>query len=105
MRLAAVLLLPAFAAVLSRPAAAQTPSHHDGIRAFAALELAGRAPEPRAERRAVPHELLAQRRSQPGTVYLIVGGAVAVAGILVEEDILIIGGVVVAGYGLYLNVR
>jgi hypothetical protein len=51
--------------------------------------------------------LLAQpgRRRAPGTVLMIVGGAVAGAGILTDESLLIVGGVVVAGYGLYIYLR
>lgn len=51
-------------------------------------------------------DLLAQRRARAhdrGTVFMIVGGAVAVVGILADEGLLIVGGVVVAGYGLYLH--
>jgi hypothetical protein len=49
-------------------------------------------------------ELLAQerrRRRAPGTVLMIVGGAVAAVGILTDESVLIVGGVVVAAVGLY----
>jgi hypothetical protein len=45
------------------------------------------------------------RPRAPGTVLMIVGGAVAGAGILADESLLIVGGVVVAGYGLYLYLR
>lgn len=44
-------------------------------------------------------------RRSPGMPLLIAGGAVALAGLLVDEDLLVIGGVVVAGYGLYLHMR
>ena len=44
----------------------------------------------------------AVRRRAPGTVLMIVGGAIAGAGILTDESLLIVGGVVVAGYGLYI---
>lgn len=107
MRILAVLALLACAA--PPRVAAQTPSFDESLRAFAALELAGRTPAVRADPPAPAADLFEQRRRRarraPGTVFLIVGGAVAVAGILAEEDILIIGGVGLAGYGLYLNVR
>lgn len=44
----------------------------------------------------------AVRRRAPGTVLMIVGGAVAVAGLLADESLLVVGGVVVGAYGLYL---
>jgi hypothetical protein len=47
----------------------------------------------------------ASRPRAPGTVLMIVGGAVAGAGILADESLLIVGGVAVAGYGLYLYLR
>lgn len=47
----------------------------------------------------------ASRRRAPGTVLMIVGGAVAGAGIITDESLLIVGGAVVAGYGLYLYLR
>ena len=52
-------------------------------------------------------DLLTQRgrRRAPGTVLMIVGGAIAGAGILTDESLLIVGGVVVAGYGLYIYLR
>jgi hypothetical protein len=107
MRLVAILALLACAA--APRTAAQTPSYDESLRALAAIELAGRTPAVQAHTPAPPADLFEQRRRRarraPGTVFLIVGGAVAVAGILADEDILIIGGVVVAGYGLYLNVR
>ena len=50
--------------------------------------------------------LVQQRRSRaPGTVFMIVGGAVALVGLFAEESLLVIGGVAVAGYGLYLYMR
>lgn len=45
------------------------------------------------------------RRRAPGTVLMIVGGAIAGAGIITDESLLIVGGVVVAGYGLYIYLR
>jgi hypothetical protein len=45
------------------------------------------------------------RNRAPGTVFMLVGGAVAVAGLLADESLLVIGGIVVAGYGLYLYLR
>ena len=47
----------------------------------------------------------AVRRRAPGTVLMIVGGAIAGAGIITDESLLIVGGVVVAGYGLYIYLR
>jgi hypothetical protein len=42
-----------------------------------------------------------RRRRAPGTVLMIVGGSVAAVGILTDESVLIVGGVVVAAVGLY----
>lgn len=44
----------------------------------------------------------AVRSRAPGTVFMIVGGAVAVAGLIADESLLVVGGVVVGAYGLYL---
>lgn len=40
-----------------------------------------------------------------GEILMIVGGAVILTGLLVEESLVTIGGVVVGGYGLYLYLR
>jgi hypothetical protein len=96
------------ALLAAAPAAAQSPLPRDfdaELRATAQLELAGRAAH-RATARATPVAALAAPRSRgPGYALLVAGGAVAVAGLLAEEDLLVVGGVVVAGYGLYLNLR
>ena len=44
----------------------------------------------------------AVRRRAPGTVLMIVGGAVAVAGLVADESLLVLGGVAVGAYGLFL---
>jgi hypothetical protein len=90
-----------------QPAAAEAPAYERSL--VAAAELAQRAaPAPRLAAAPDAAALAVQRRRAdrgPGTVFLIVGGAVAVAGILADEGLLVVGGVAVAGYGLYLNLR
>ncbi|HXF95400.1 MAG TPA: hypothetical protein VNI61_04795 [Gemmatimonadales bacterium] len=88
------------------PAAAQTPAYDRSLRSFTAPDLPARTPALSAA--PAGSDLLLQRRRgrrSAGTVFLIVGGAVAVAGIIADEGLLVVGGVVVAGYGLYLNLR
>ncbi|HEX9705420.1 MAG TPA: hypothetical protein VGA20_09255 [Gemmatimonadales bacterium] len=100
---AALTLLLALAGV--GPTAAQVPAYERSLRASAELtQLATQPVQPAAH----VVDVIAQRRRarrDPGTVFLIVGGAVAVAGLLADEGLLVVGGVVVAGYGLYLNLR
>lgn len=96
------------ASLLATPAAAQSrtaPPFEPSLRAAAALELASRAnraPLPEAPRTVV---VKARRSRGPGYAFLVAGAAVAVAGLVADEDVLLVGGVIVAGYGLYLNVR
>ena len=40
-----------------------------------------------------------------GEILMIVGGAVIVTGLLVDESLVTIGGVAIGGYGLYLYLR
>jgi hypothetical protein len=40
-----------------------------------------------------------------GEILMIVGGAVILTGLLVDESLVTIGGVAVGGYGLYLYLR
>lgn len=40
-----------------------------------------------------------------GEILMIVGGAVILTGLLVDESLITIGGVAVGGYGLYLYLR
>ena len=105
--LAALLLslAPAIAGAQTPP-----PQYASAIQASVALQLAATrgtplaspAPTPGADV-LIPSRI--RRHAAPGTVFMIVGGAVAVAGILADEGILIVGGVAVAGYGLYLYLR
>lgn len=105
MRVGLLVLLLGFAAATA--ARAQAPTVRPDFPSFAPPELhpgtlAPAAPSAWEEDAAQQRRA---RRGQPGTVFLIVGGAIAVAGIVADEGILIVGGVVVAGYGLYLNLR
>ena len=55
-----------------------------------------------------PEDVLVGRAARPrapGTVLMIVGGAVAIAGLVADESLLVVGGVVVGAYGLYLYLR
>lgn len=110
LRPAAVLLFVTLAGV--GPAATQVPAYEQSFVASARLaQLAIRPAQPSVVTAVTwtTDDLTAQRRRRvrrdPGTVFLIVGGAVAVAGIVTDEGLLVVGGVVLAGYGLYLNLR
>lgn len=108
MRVAGLLLL--FLAVHIRPAVAQSVRFQAGIQAAASLRLPSQ--NPAAELRPTTNSAVLDpsrfRSRAPGATLMIIGGAAIVAGILVGGNgstILILGGVGVGAYGLYLYTR
>lgn len=110
--------LPFVACLLAFPAAAaaQYPQFESSIHAAAALDIAAgtaRAPAPALDAVLVPLaspvaplvQARAARNRAPGVLLMIVGGAVAAAGLVTDESVLVVGGVGLAGYGLYLYLR
>lgn len=108
MRIAGLLLL--LAALCPHLAGAQANAYQAGIQAAAGLHLpppspAAPAPQP------FDGELLAARRFSsraPGATLMIIGGSAIVAGILVGGSggfVLVLGGVGVGAYGVYLYTR
>ena len=102
----AVLLL----AICASPSPAQSGSYQAVAPATAALQLTASVPAVHAPLPAHADLLPARRFSSraPGATLMIIGGAAIVAGILVGGSgsaILILGGVGVGAYGLYLYTR
>jgi hypothetical protein len=61
---------------------------------------------PRLDQRAMPadvHYIRASRRD--GEILMIVGGALILTGLLVDEGLVAIAGAAIGGYGLYLYLR
>lgn len=108
MRIPALVLVLATVGLAS--AQAQANPYHTGVLAAAVLHPASPAP---ASPWTGPHEarLTAARRFSsraPGATLMIIGGAGVVAGILVGGSggtVLILGGVAVGAYGVYLYTR
>jgi hypothetical protein len=108
----AVLLPPLLLLPASRPACAQGGAPFDrAIRASAALQLAARpALEPAAFQPAFVEDAAQQRRRRPkkkstGVTLMIIGGSAMVVGAIAGDTgggLLVIGGLVCAGYGFYL---
>ena len=107
MRVAGLLLF--LVAVHPRLAIAQSNGFQTGIQAAAGLRMPSQ--NPAAELRHGTADLLAPSRFRsraPGATLMIIGGAAIVAGILVGGSggtVLILGGVGVGAYGLYLYTR
>src|SRR5713101_690235 len=108
MRVARLLLL--LVAVHPRLAIAQSNGFQAGIQAAASLRMP--SANPAAElRHGANADLLAPSRFRsraPGATLMIIGGAAIVAGILVGGSggtVLILGGVGVGAYGVYLYTR
>lgn len=108
MRIAGLLLL--LAALCPRLADAQANAYHVGIQAAAVLRLPSQSPATPAPQ-PLNSELLAARRFSsraPGATLMIIGGSAVVAGILVGGSggfVLVLGGVGVGAYGVYLYTR
>ena len=108
MRVAGLLLL--LVAVHTRPVIAQANEFQAGIRAAASLRLPSQNPAAQLHH-AANADLLAPSRFRsraPGATLMIIGGAAIVAGILVGGSggtVLILGGVGVGAYGVYLYTR
>ena len=107
MRVGSLLLL--LVAVYTRPMIAQSTRFQAGIQAAASLRMPSQ--NPAMELGHSDAHLLAPRRFSsraPGATLMIVGGAAIVAGILVGGSggtVLILGGVGVGAYGIYLYTR
>ena len=105
----ATLILPVvlLGLAVTAPAAAQDPTAGPRLPpAWASSEPELAAPQGRMAQAADSRDLhlatVAVRRRAPGSVLMIVGCAVAVAGLLTDESLLVVGGVVVGAYGLFL---
>ena len=105
MRITGLLLLLAIGG--AQPAHAQSNAYQAAVQAAAALRPAPQAPAAGPVRPAATEFLAARSFSSraPGATLMIIGGAAIVTGILVGGSggtILIVGGVGVGAYGVYL---
>jgi len=104
-------LVLVLAALCPRGGHAQADAFQTELRAAATLHLASQATAEVEMPRASADAALAARpfsSRAPGATMMIVGGAAIVAGILVGGDggtVLILGGVAVGAYGVYLYTR
>ena len=99
-----------FAAICATPSLAQSSSYQAAAPATAALHLTSSVPVDQSALTIHPDWLPGRRFSSraPGATLMIIGGAAIVAGILVGgsgSTILILGGIGLGAYGLYLYTR
>jgi len=108
MRAACLVIL--IGTLCAKPALAQSSQFHAGIQAAASLRMPTQNPATAAVHAANSDPLAPRSFNSraPGATLMIIGGAAIVAGILVNgsgSTVLILGGVVLGAYGLYLYTR
>jgi len=108
MRAASLVIL--IGTLCAQPALAQSSQFQAGIQAAASLRMPTQNPAAGVLHAAHSDPLAPRRFSSraPGATLMIIGGAAIVAGILVNgsgSTVLILGGVVLGAYGLYLYTR